>query len=175
MFVAGDLRVEDAKRLALALGARATDSKARAIALCAVRELQEETGLSLGNDSPQTKIIAGWSSFHEHGIAPNLSSLRLIARAVTPPVYPHRYDTHFFAAFCDQSLNEAASSLAPSGELLEPGWFTFQQAKMLDLPQITRMILEEAELRIAADPHLERDLPIPCFLTRRGIMRRITY
>jgi 8-oxo-dGTP pyrophosphatase MutT (NUDIX family) len=135
-----DLREPDSARLFKALGKRASQSGARAIAVSAIRETFEETGLVLRAD---------------------LSLLRLIARAVTPPIYPRRYDTHFFAAFCDEALHEASAGLTASAELLELDWHSFSAAKNLALPDITRIILEEAEARLVADPQLDTDLPIP--------------
>ena len=114
-----------------ALGKRASASGASAIAVSAIRETQEETGLALH---------------------PDLSLLRLVARAVTPPMYPHRYDTHFFAAFRDEALHPASAGLIVSEELLDLDWHSFSGAKKLALPDITRIILEETEARLLPDP-----------------------
>ncbi len=148
------LRGDDLERLLKSLGKKASHAKARAIAMSAIRETQEETGLLLRAD---------------------LSLFRLIARAVTPPIYPHRYDTHFFAVFCDAALPEGSPGLTASEEMLEPGWFSFKAAKQLDLPEITRIIVEEAEARLEADPLLGADLPIPLYSTHRGRMVRSIY
>jgi 8-oxo-dGTP pyrophosphatase MutT (NUDIX family) len=149
-----DLHERDCGRLLKGLGKRASPSSARAIAISALRETQEETGLVLRAD---------------------LSLLRLVARAVTPPIYPHRYDTHFFAAFCDEALHQASAELFVSEELLDLGWHSFNAAKRLALPDITRIILEETEARLAADPLLDTDLPIPFFAMQRGRMIRRIY
>ena len=122
--------------------------------MSAIRETHEETGLLLRAD---------------------LSLFRLIARAVTPPIYPHRYDTHFFAAFCDEAMPKGSPGLTASEEMLEPGWFSFSAAKALDLPEITSVIIEEAEARLTADPLLGADLPIPFYSMHRGTMIRNTY
>jgi 8-oxo-dGTP pyrophosphatase MutT (NUDIX family) len=148
------LRQQESERLFKALGKRASVSGASAIAISAIRETREETGLMLRAD---------------------LSLLRLVARAVTPPMYPHRYDTHFFAAFCDEALHQASTGLISSEELLDLDWHSFNGAKNLALPDITRVILEETEARLAADPRLETDLPIPCFAMQRGRIVRTVY
>ena len=149
-----DLREHDRERLFKALGTRASAAGACAIAISALRETREETGLVLRAD---------------------LSLLRLVARAVTPPTYPHRYDTHFFAAFCDETLLHFPAGLNASDEMLDLGWYSFNAAKTLALPDITRIILEETEARLATDPLLEADLPIPYFSMQRGTMLRATY
>jgi 8-oxo-dGTP pyrophosphatase MutT (NUDIX family) len=148
---AGDLHPDDSARLAQSLGSRSSASKVRAIAMSAIRETYEETGLKLQTD---------------------LSRLRLIARAVTPPIYPHRYDTHFFAAFADETIADLPMAFTASGELLELGWFSFQEASGLDLPEITRIILGDVAARLAADPALADAAPIPFYAMLRGTMRR---
>jgi 8-oxo-dGTP pyrophosphatase MutT (NUDIX family) len=148
------LRQHELERLLKALGKSASISSASAIAISAIRETQEETGLVLRAD---------------------LSLLRLVARAVTPPIYPHRYDTHFFAAFCDEALHPASAGLTVSEELMDLDWHFFGAAKKLALPDITRIILEEAEARLLQDPTLDSDLPIPFFAMQRGRMVRQTY
>jgi 8-oxo-dGTP pyrophosphatase MutT (NUDIX family) len=146
-----DLHPDDSARLAQSLGSRSSASKVRAIAMSAIRETYEETGLVLET---------------------NLSRLRLIARAVTPPVYPHRYDTHFFAAFADETIADLPIDFTASGELLELGWFSFEEANGLDLPEITRIILADMSERLAADPALTGAAPIPFYAMLRGTMRR---
>ena len=172
MTVVADLQDSDRQRLMSALGSRASHAKARSIALSAIRETQEETGLLLGAHHSVPISAVGWSAFTTNSLAPDLSLFRLIARAVTPPIYRHRYDTHFFATFRDQSLHEAHSRLTPSDELLDPNWFTFLQAKKLDLPEITRTILHDIETRLMSDPDLSGDSLIPYYAMSRGKMLR---
>lgn len=66
---------------------RASAAKARAFALAAIRETFEETGLVLGVPTTETvKVPAGpWNGFAEAKILPDLSALRFIGRAITPP------------------------------------------------------------------------------------------
>src|SRR4029450_5474210 len=61
-------------------------SRARALAVAAIREACEETGLCLGRkvDKP-AKLEGAWKPFTEAGLLPDPSSLFLIARAITPP------------------------------------------------------------------------------------------
>ena len=137
------------------MGKGRPQSSARAIAVSAIRETREETGLALHAD---------------------LSLLRLVARAVTPPIYPHRYDTHFFAAFRDEAL-EQSSAAAASFQKSFWIWTGIRSARprSLALPDITRIILEETEARLFADPLLESDLPIPFFAMRQRQNGRTAY
>jgi 8-oxo-dGTP pyrophosphatase MutT (NUDIX family) len=107
-------------------------SRARALGVAAVRELFEETGLRLAP-------AAG-------ALRPDLSALAYVARAITPPGRPRRYDTRFFLAAA-----ERLATLAPAehgGELDEIGWFALDDARALDLPAITRFVLDEVEARL---------------------------
>src|SRR5579871_1629707 len=64
-----------------------TPSRARALAIAAIREACEETGLCLGRKGGGTmpKLDGPWAPFSEAGLLPDPSSLFLIARAITPP------------------------------------------------------------------------------------------
>src|ERR1700716_4202975 len=77
-----------------------TLSRARSLAIAAIREACEETGLCLGRESNgATPALEGaWKSFSEAGLLPDPSGLFLIARAITPPGRVRRFDTRFFTA-----------------------------------------------------------------------------
>lgn len=123
----------------------------RPFALAAVRELSEETGLVIGTVASSVDVIyPSWRGFTAAGYAPAPAELFPLARAITPPGRVRRYDTWFFIA--------ARSAIAPAelgadGELLDLGWFTFNEARKLDLPNITKLVLEDvaARLRPGAD------------------------
>src|SRR6516162_5954401 len=74
--------------------------KPAAFALAAVRETYEETGIMLG--VPATRrlpVLTGpWQAFARAGIAPDLSAIHFVARAITPPRRPLRFDSRFFTA-----------------------------------------------------------------------------
>jgi 8-oxo-dGTP pyrophosphatase MutT (NUDIX family) len=88
---AGDLAPEVVAQVAAAPRRRlqAPDRFARALALAAVRETFEETGLVLGQTAPargrRRKGPHGWDRFLDLGYQPDLSSLGYLARAITPP------------------------------------------------------------------------------------------
>src|SRR3954471_13782256 len=61
-------------------------SRAKSLAIAAIREACEETGLCLGRRSEEkAKLEGGWKPFADAGLLPDPSSLFLIARAITPP------------------------------------------------------------------------------------------
>lgn len=153
-------------RLMVAAGARFTTTRARAIALSAVRETWEEAGLLIGE---KTAFAAAgpWQGFAAHGVRPSLAGLRLIARATTPPGRVRRFDTRFFAAFSD-AIALALPEGGPTQELEALVWLTFAEARAADIPAITHTVLQELETRLADDRELDPATPAPYFHMRSG-------
>jgi 8-oxo-dGTP pyrophosphatase MutT (NUDIX family) len=154
-------------RLLKQTNAAMTPRRARAIALSAIRETCEETGVLLARPAAPEKPARSpaWRPFVEHNLLPSLSGLRLIARAITPPRRNRRFDARFFAAFSDQIAGEVPIS---EDELGEVQWLTFDEARATDLPMITELILNHLQGRLADDPHLIADAKIPFHSMRHG-------
>jgi 8-oxo-dGTP pyrophosphatase MutT (NUDIX family) len=119
---------------------------ARALALAAVRETFEEAGLLLGRPGAAKTRSAAWSALLKQGHLPDLEALDFIARAVTPPYRPKRFDARFFTA--DAERLTAMDRIQGSGELDEIAWVGLDDALGLDLPNITSFILKELRLRL---------------------------
>ena len=141
----------------------------RALALAAVRETYEETGLMLGtreHGPPETAPEGTWSAFRERGVLPDLEPFQLVARAITPPRRPRRFDTRFFAVDRSAVAEEVAGIVGPDSELSELAWFELDAARALEIPAITKVVLEELDGRLAAGfgPHL----PVPYYRELRG-------
>ena len=162
---ASELRPEVLAKLTL--GASAV--RARALAMAAVREMFEEAGLLVGQRAAQRarSKSASWSKFLATGVVPALHGLDYIARAITPPGNPRRFDTRFFLA--DASHAHAPDHLTSSGELLDLRWVALSRIRELPLPEATLMVIAEVEKRVAApDPS---SLPIPFARFTRGGMK----
>ncbi len=130
--------------------------RARALALAAIRETFEEAGLAMGVTAPSTMTVpdapplsAPWQAYLGHGVLPELASLRLLARAITPTGRPRRYDTRFFVV---SARLIAHATTPPDDELSELGWFTIPELRRLDLPNITRAVVEDLAQHLAAAP-----------------------
>jgi 8-oxo-dGTP pyrophosphatase MutT (NUDIX family) len=137
-------------------------ARARALALAAIRETFEETGILIGDrtgNAPHTR--SAWSRFLAHGVVPRLEALDYIARAITPPNCPRRFDARFFMADTEAIAHQLDS--ASSDELLTPCWLTFAEARALDIPTITRLVLDEVEARVKV-PGVSRPVPFFRFL-----------
>jgi 8-oxo-dGTP pyrophosphatase MutT (NUDIX family) len=140
---------------------RISRRRARAIALSAIRETYEETGLLIGRKGAFATSDADWHGFADHGVQPSLEGLRFIARATTPPGAVRRFDTRFFAAWRDHVVVELPSG--PTNELEEVVWLPLAEAKQAEIPLITKTVLEGLETRLAADPRLEPGAEVPFF------------
>ncbi len=146
----------------------------RALALAAVRETFEETGLLLGTREhgapPEAPPL--WRSFAEQGVYPDLEPLHLIARAITPPRLAKRYDTLFFSVERSALCGEVPGAVGPGCELVETDWVTLEDAQKLDVAMITNVVLRELEKRLAAGmPHW---MPVPFYRVGPGGWRRET-
>ncbi|WP_428029907.1 NUDIX hydrolase [Ancylobacter sp.] len=165
--VYGTLDSESERRL-LARVVRPSAGRARALALAAIRETCEETGLLLGTDEAGApgRLPQAWKAFGEAGLFPNLEALTFIARAVTPPRLARRFDTRFFMADVGHVAHRLEGTVGPEAEFVEVGWFTLAEAKGADVPEITRTILEEVETRLTAGNRPWQ--PVPYFFSRGG-------
>jgi len=135
----------------------------RAITLAAVRELAEETGLLLGVQGKEPLRTPGeiWEEFGKACIYPDLGNMHFIARAITPPRRPRRFDTRFFTADASAIAHRIEGVVGPDSELVELVWVPIEEATHLDMPTITGIVLEELAARVAAGMH--HDLPVPFY------------
>ena len=166
MNVAGALHgIIEAKLMARVTGG--SIGRARALALAAIRETYEETGLAIGVDdmgTPDKAPQGPWSAFAAHGIFPSLEGLHFIARAITPPGRPRRFDARFFAVDASEIAHRVEGIITADSELVELVWQPLDQVGNLDLPRITSMVLKELEARIAAG--FGHHLPVPFFFEK---------
>jgi 8-oxo-dGTP pyrophosphatase MutT (NUDIX family) len=151
---------------------RPSPAKAAAFALAAVRETYEETGLMLGvrgiphaQGSEDNKAPPGaWQAFAKAGVLPDLGAMHFIARAITPPKRPLRFDSRFFAADISAVAHRADGFVGPDAELVELVWLPITEARSLDMPGITAVVLEELQDRIAAG--MSHGHPVPLYRMR---------
>ncbi|MBI1201391.1 MAG: NUDIX domain-containing protein [Rhodopseudomonas sp.] len=136
---------------------------ARGLALAAVREVAEETGLLLGVKRDQPPKTPGeiWEEFARHSVHPDLGQIHFIARAITPPRRPKRFDTRFFTADATAIAATIEGVVGPDSELVELTWVPIEEATRLDMPTITGVVLEELGSRVAAG--MAQDLPVPFY------------
>ena len=102
----------------------ATPSLASALAVCAARELHEETGLTLTR----------------------LDTLHYLTRAITPADRAIRFHARFLVA----EAAHAEGTIRGSGELEDVGFFALERLAEQPLARITAMIVEEFRAWLAA-------------------------
>ncbi len=148
---------------------RPTVSRTRALALAAIRETFEETGLLFGaNDmgTPDNPPEGAWTEFASHGVYPDLEALTFIARAITPPGRPRRFDARFFAIDHAALGHRIDGIVGPDSELDQLVWVTFEDTKAIELPNVTRVVLDELSDRIAKG--FSPFLKVPFYFEQRG-------
>ncbi len=148
---------------------RPNAAKARALALAAVRETFEETGLLLGAKASAmpAKPDNAWAAFVDAGILPDLSTMHFVARAVTPPRRKRRYDTRFFTADASTIAHRIEGKVGPDAELVELVWLPLDGIKgKIELLAITEIVLQDLHKQIEAG--FSHDLPVPFYRVLHG-------
>ncbi len=165
--LAGNLRPRCLARLHARTG---EPDLAPALPLTAIRETFEETGLALGTPQALARLPDGagesWTRFGAPGLAPAVSALRFVFRAITPRSYPIRFDARFFLADASAVVGDPDDLSGASGELSDLSWLRLGEVMgYRDLPAITRFVLAEVQ-------ELERvawvDRPVPFFSDGHG-------
>lgn len=140
-----ELRLPVARRLSRS----ASSKRARALAVAALRETFEETGLVFGERRGD-------------GILPDLSSVDYLGRAITPSMNPIRYHARFLRA----PVEDASGRLRGNGELLDLRWYSIDEALSLSIIDVTEAILRQLQGAVAGER------PPDLFVRYRG-MRQI--
>jgi len=141
------------------MGVRGDAALAEALALAAVRETFEETGLLLAEigdigpaDHPE------WAHWKTRDLAPGLHRLRYFGRAVTSPTSPIRFHARFFVA----RDTELQGEIGGSGELSELAFYPATEVlEHMPVVDVTEFMLNRL-IAFAADP-LRFDPRTPIF------------
>jgi 8-oxo-dGTP pyrophosphatase MutT (NUDIX family) len=151
---------------------RPSRRRARALAVAAIRETLEETGILLGQCAAEA-ASAGlskpfkpspavpWHKFLAQNTGPCLNAIHLIARAITPPRRPRRFDARFFAIDAVYIAGQLEGIVGPEAELVELVWIGLLEAHRLDLPTITSVVLQELTTRLTNG--MAYELPVPFY------------
>src|SRR5271169_1201749 len=150
-----------------------TPSRARSLAVAAIREACEETGLCLGRKvTGATPALSGpWKPFADAGLLPDPSGLYLITRAITPPGRVRRFDTRFFTADASAIAHRVEGVIHADAELVELVWIELGSKPLADLHPMTKNVLNELEKRLATGP-LRHDADVPFFRFYGGKMQK---
>ncbi len=102
-----------------------------------------------------------WAGFVKSGLLPDLADIHFIARAITPPRRPKRFDTRFFTTDAQAIGHRIEGVVSADSELVELVWIPIKEAQTLDIPAITATVLQELEMRVKAG--MSHDLPVPFY------------
>ena len=153
----------------LARTRRVSQAYAQALALAAIRETFEETGLALGvgDLGPTPEPPAGaWSRFAATGVQPSLAGMDFLARAITPPGRTRRFDARFFVVDAAWIAHRSLGAVHEAAELTELTWAPIEDALTLDIPSITRRVLGDLAALGPGPWNLAR--PRPFYRMARG-------
>ena len=148
---------------------RPSPSFARAIALAAIRETFEETGLAIGAadyGAPENTPPGAWTRFASTGVYPALDGIDFLARAITPPGRPRRFDARFLIVEASAVARRVEGVVHPEAELVDLVWTPLDKARELDLPRITHLALDD--LAQALKDGLDRKRPRLFYRELRG-------
>ncbi len=137
---------------------RGDTSLAKALAIAAVRETFEETGLMLAESGDIGEAAnAEWAHWKAHSLAPRLHSLTCFGRAITSPISPIRFHARFFIASAEALQGE----LAGSGELSELSFYPVTDVLAhLPVVDVTEFMLNRVSSYAAASPEFNPLTPV---------------
>lgn len=168
--LAADLRPQEASKLLVQMRGKPTKVRARSLALAAIREAFEEAGLLIGSKGQgKGHVPPNWQNFIARDVVPSLERLTFFARAITPPGRPRRFDTRFFTIDAKAIADRIGHN---DGELSALDWLTLDEARALDIPRITRLVLEDLGEQLADGTLDSGTNPVPFYYQRNGSFKR---
>ena len=145
-----DARAKPSTRLAeqcaehMAVGGSAV--RAQTLAMAAVRETYEETGLLIARPGhPGGVKDDSWQAMASHGVSADLSIVKYLARATTPADQPKRFNARFFMCDAADVHNLNPDNLKVNDELLDLRWMPSNNPDELPLRSVTKFILAELD------------------------------
>ena len=166
VFPGGGLDLDDSSvELAAGLGARCLarldqctlPGSGPALAAAALRETWEETGLIFG-EAGRWDAPPSWQGFADLGFRPTAAALRFFFRAITPPGRTRRFDARFFIADAAALAVDPDDFSRASDELSHLHWVPLADARKLNLPFITEVVLAELGALLT---NVANDAPLP--------------
>ena len=143
--------------------------QARGLAMAAVRETFEETGLLLaepGEVGPARS--ASWAAIGAHGLAPALHRLAYVGRAITPVPSPIRFHARFFVA----DAQYTTGVLGGDSELEDLHWCPVNELVRLPTIEVQAFMLTHAIATLTSNDAETQGKPL---LTQRAGQRYIRY
>jgi 8-oxo-dGTP pyrophosphatase MutT (NUDIX family) len=142
---------------------------AEALAVTAVRETFEETGLLLAETGDVgASADAGWDPWRTQGLAPGLSRLRYFGRAITSPTSPIRFHARFFITPAQAVRGE----LAGSGELSDLAYYPVAEVlARMPIVDVTEFMLNRVIAYAAAGDDIPDRTPLFSYKADTAVVR----
>jgi 8-oxo-dGTP pyrophosphatase MutT (NUDIX family) len=150
------------------MAVRGNRARAEGLAMTAIRETFEETGLLLARPGAIGAVRdPTWRTFRDRAVAPDLARLRYVGRAITSPYSPIRFHARFFVARAEHF----SGTLGGSGELSDLRWVGIREAlESLPIVDVTEFMLGELARRLAA-PDRHTRTPLYAYRLDRAFVR----
>jgi 8-oxo-dGTP pyrophosphatase MutT (NUDIX family) len=154
-----------AKRMAV----RRDPRFAETLAIAAVRETFEETGLLLAEAGDIGSVAhPEWAQWRARGLAPGLHRLAYFGRAITSPISPIRFHARFFIASADALRGE----LAGSGELSELGFYPVAEVLAhIPIVDVTEFMLKRVKACTSTPGRFDHRTPVFSYKNEMPYMR----
>ena len=151
----------------MAVGGKQT--RAHVLAMAAVRETFEETGLLLAAPGDVGPVRSpAWSAMRERGVAPALHRLAYVGRAITPVPSAIRFHARFFVADAQYTTGE----LGGDRELEDLHWCRVDELARLPAIDVQSFMLAQAVTTLTCDDSETTGKPL---FTQRAGRRYIRY
>ena len=152
---------------AMAVGGKGI--RARSLAMAAVRETFEETGLLLTEPGDVGSVRSPtWSAMRARGVAPALHRLAYVGRAITPVPSPIRFHARFFVADAQYTMGE----LGGDSELEDLHWCPVGELVRLPAIEVQSFMLAHAVATLTCNDPETTSKPL---FTQRAGQRTIRY
>ena len=143
--------------------------QARGLAMAAVRETFEETGLLLAEPGDVGAApSASWAAMGADGLAPALHRLGYVGRAITPVPSPIRFHARFFVA----DAQYTSGVLGGDSELEDLHWCTVNELARLPTIEVQSFMLAHAIATLTSTEVETEGKPL---FTQRAGQRYIRY
>ena len=143
--------------------------QARGLAMAAVRETFEETGLLLAEPGDVGTVrSASWAAMGADGLAPALHRLRYVGRAITPVPSPIRFHARFFVA----DAQYTSGVLGGDSELEDLHWCPVDELARLPTIDVQSFMLTHAIATLTSNDVESDGKPL---FTQRAGQRFIRY
>jgi 8-oxo-dGTP pyrophosphatase MutT (NUDIX family) len=156
-------------RIAGPMAVGGKETRARILAMAAVRETFEETGLLLAESGDVGPVRSpAWSTMRARGVAPALHRLAYVGRAITPVPSPIRFHARFFVADAQYTTGE----LGGDSELEDLHWCRVDEFARLPTIDVQSFMLAHAVTTLTCDDSGTIGKPL---FTQRAGQRYIRY